>query len=105
MSSKNRLALAALPAAAAALVALLVVAPTAPAEELQSKLEDKEAKLSDVEEGQGVLTSTISRYGDRIERLTAEVAALRSAEQAVRTRLAAKQSELDTAVEELSVAK
>jgi murein DD-endopeptidase MepM/ murein hydrolase activator NlpD len=105
MSSKNRLALAALPAATAALVALLVVAPAAPAEELQSKLEDKEAKLSDVEERQGVLTSTISGYGDRIERLTAEVAALRTEEEAVRTRLAAKQAELDSAVEELDVAK
>jgi murein DD-endopeptidase MepM/ murein hydrolase activator NlpD len=105
MSSKNRLALAALPAAAAALVALLVAAPAAPAEELQSKLEDKEAKLSDVEERQGVLTSTISGYRDRIERLTAEVAALRTEEEAVRTRLAAKQAELDSAVAELDVAK
>jgi murein DD-endopeptidase MepM/ murein hydrolase activator NlpD len=105
MSSKNRLALAALPAAAAALVALLVAAPAAPAEELQSKLEDREAKLSDVEERQGVLTSTISGYGDRIERLTAEVAALRTEEEAVRTRLEAKQAELDSAVEELDVAK
>jgi murein DD-endopeptidase MepM/ murein hydrolase activator NlpD len=105
MSSKNRLALAALPAATAALVALLVAAPAAPAEELQSKLEDKEAKLSDVEERQGVLTSTISGYRDRIERLTAEVAALRTEEEAVRTRLAAKQAELDSAVAELDVAK
>jgi len=105
MSSKNRLALAALPAATAALVALLVAAPAAPAEELQSKLEDKEAKLSDVEERQGVLTSTISGYRDRIERLTAEVAALRTEEEAVRTRLEAKQAELDSAVAELDVAK
>jgi murein DD-endopeptidase MepM/ murein hydrolase activator NlpD len=105
MSSKNRPALAALPAAAAALVALLVAAPAAPAEELQSKLEEKEAKLSKVEERQGVLTSTISGYGDRIERLTAEVAALRTAEDAVRTRLAAKQAELNSAVEELDTAK
>jgi len=105
MSSKNRLALAALPAASAAFVALLVAAPAAPAEELQSKLEDKEAKLSEVEERQGVLTSTISGYRDRIERLTAEVAALRTEEEAVRTRLAAKQAELDGAVAELDVAK
>jgi murein DD-endopeptidase MepM/ murein hydrolase activator NlpD len=105
MSSKNRLALAALPAAAAALVALLALAPAAPAEELQSKLEDKEAKLSKVEEKQGVLTSTISNYGDRIDRLTAEVAALRESEEAVRVRLDAKQAELDRAVGELDTAK
>jgi len=105
MSSKNRLALAALPAATAALVALLVAAPAAPAEDLQSKLEDKEAKLSHVRERKGVLTTTISRYGDRIEKLTSEVAALRSQEAAVRERLAAKQAELDGAVAELDVAK
>jgi peptidoglycan DL-endopeptidase CwlO len=105
MSSKNRLALAALPAAAAALVALLVAAPAAPAADLQSELEDKEAKLSDVRERKGVLTTTISRYGARIERLTAEVAALRTEEAAVRERLAAKQAELDGAVAELDVAK
>jgi murein DD-endopeptidase MepM/ murein hydrolase activator NlpD len=105
MSSKNRLALAALPAATAALVALLVAAPAAPAEDLQSKLEDKEAKLSHVRERKGVLTTTISRYGARIEKLTSEVAALRSQEAAVRERLAAKQAELDGAVAELDVAK
>jgi murein DD-endopeptidase MepM/ murein hydrolase activator NlpD len=105
MSSKNRLALAALPAATAALVALLVAAPAAPAEDLQSKLEDKEAKLSHVRERKGVLTTTISRYGARIEKLTSEVAALRTEEVAVRERLAAKQAELDGAVAELDVAK
>jgi peptidoglycan DL-endopeptidase CwlO len=105
MSSKNRLALAALPAATAALVALLVAAPAAPAEDLQSKLEDKEAKLSHVRERKGVLTTTISRYGARIEKLTPEVAALRTEEAAVRERLAAKRAELDGAVAELDVAK
>jgi murein DD-endopeptidase MepM/ murein hydrolase activator NlpD len=105
MSSKNRLALAALPAATAALVALLVAAPAAPAEDLQSKLEDKEATLSHVRERKGVLTTTISRYGARIEKLTSEVAALRTEEAAVRERLAAKQAELDGAVAELGVAK
>lgn len=105
MSSKIRLALAALPAAAAALVALLVAAPAAPAEDLQSKLEDKEAKLSHVRERKGVLTTTISHYGARIEKLTSEVAALRTEEAAVRERLSAKQAELDSAVEELDVAK
>jgi murein DD-endopeptidase MepM/ murein hydrolase activator NlpD len=105
MSSKNRLALAALPAATAALVALLVAPPAARAEDLQSKLEDKEAKLSHVRERKGVLTTTISRYGARIEKLTSEVAALRTEEAAVRERLAAKQAELDGAVAELDVAK
>ncbi len=41
-------------------------------------------------ERKGVLTTTITRYGDRIKRLTAEVATLRTEEAAVRARLAAK---------------
>ena len=105
MLLKNRPALAALPVAAAALVALLATGPAAHAEDLQSKLESKEAKLSHVRERKGVLTTTISSYGDRIDRLTAEVASLRTEESAVRERLAAKQAELDSAVAELDVAK
>jgi murein DD-endopeptidase MepM/ murein hydrolase activator NlpD len=105
MLLKNRPALAALPVAAAALVALLATGPAAHAEDLQSKLESKEAKLSQVRERKGVLTTTISSYGDRIDKLTAEVASLRTEESAVRERLAAKQAELDSAVAELDVAK
>ncbi|HEY5976818.1 MAG TPA: peptidoglycan DD-metalloendopeptidase family protein [Solirubrobacterales bacterium] len=98
-------ATAALLAVAAALAITLLAAPSAPAEDLQSKLEEKEAKLSDVREKEGVLTTTISRYGDRIDRLTAEVAALRTEEAAVRERLVAKQAELDSAVEQLDTAR
>jgi murein DD-endopeptidase MepM/ murein hydrolase activator NlpD len=100
-----RLAPAALLAAAAALIVLLLSSTPAPAEDLSSKLEEKEAKLSDVRDRQGVLTTTISRYRERIERLTDEVAALRSREAEVRERLDAKQAELDEAVAELDVAK
>ncbi|HEX6228637.1 MAG TPA: peptidoglycan DD-metalloendopeptidase family protein [Solirubrobacterales bacterium] len=102
---KTRPAPAALLAAAAALVALLLFSTAAPAEDLHSKLEEKEAKLSKVRERQGVLTTTISRYRKRIERLTDEVAALRTAEAEVRVRLRAKQAELDKAVAQLRVAR
>jgi murein DD-endopeptidase MepM/ murein hydrolase activator NlpD len=102
---KTRLASAALLAAAAALVTLLWGAGVAPAKDLQSKLEGREAKLSKVRERKGVLTTTISRYRTRIEKLTAEVAALRSQEAGVRERLDAKQAELDGAVAELDVGK
>ena len=104
MYPKTRLALAAPLAAAAALVALLA-AGSATAEDLQSQLEGKEAKLAKVRERKGVLTTTISRQGDRIERLTGEVATLRNEEAAVRVRLDAKQAELDRAIADLGVAK
>lgn len=98
----NRLALAAV--AVAALIALLAAAP-AGAEDLQSELEAKQSKLDEVRERKGVLTTTISHYGDRIEQLTDEVAAIRGEEESVEIRLNAKQSELDRAVNELDGAK
>jgi murein DD-endopeptidase MepM/ murein hydrolase activator NlpD len=102
---KTRPALAALLAAAAALIVLLVVSSAAPAQDLESKLDAKEAKLSKVRERKGVLTTTISSFGDRIDRLTSEVATLRNHEAAVRVRLNAKQTELDRAEAQLDVAK
>jgi murein DD-endopeptidase MepM/ murein hydrolase activator NlpD len=103
---KSRPALAAsVCAAAAAFVVLLVLSAQAPAEDLSEKLDAKEAKLSKVREREGVLTTTISRYRERIERLTGQVAALRTEEAAVRVRLRRKQAELDRAVAELDVAK
>lgn len=102
---KTRLAPAALLAAVAALVALLAISAPASAADLQSELDAKEAKLEKIHARQGVLTTTITRYRERIERLTAEVAALRTQEAAVRARLNEKQAELDHAVAELDLAK
>ena len=102
---KTRFAPAALLAVVAALTMLLAAAGLASAEDLYEKQEDKETKLSKVRERKGVLTTTISRYRDRIERLTDEVAALRAQEAAAQARLEAKQAELDQAVAELDVAK
>jgi murein DD-endopeptidase MepM/ murein hydrolase activator NlpD len=84
---------------------MLLVPSGAPAADLESELSKKEEKLSHVRDRAGVLTSTISHYRDRIERLTREVAVLRTEEAAVRERLEAKQAELDSAVAELDVAK
>jgi peptidoglycan hydrolase CwlO-like protein len=100
---RTRLGTAALLAAVAALVALGLSSAAAPAQDLQSKLETREAKLERVRDRKGVLTTTISRYRKRIQRLTGEVAALRSREAAVLTRLKAKQAEFDSAVAELQV--
>jgi murein DD-endopeptidase MepM/ murein hydrolase activator NlpD len=104
MLLRNRSVAVALSIAAAALCTLLLAGP-APAEDLESKLEAKQSKLDEVVEKKGVLTTTISHYGDQIDRLTGEVAVIRSREEAVRTRLEAKQAELDEAVADLDVAK
>jgi peptidoglycan DL-endopeptidase CwlO len=91
--------------AAAVAAAFLVLAPAAPvpAKSLEEKLGAKQARLSKVRDRKGVLTTTIASYRRRIERLTDEVAGLRSEEAAVRTRLDAKQAELDSATAELDV--
>src|SRR3954454_20234251 len=102
---KTRLALAALLAAAAALIVLLAASSAAPAQDLESKLDAKEAKLAKVRERKGVLTTTISGLGDKIDRLTAGGGPLRNPEPAVRVRLDAKQVELDRAEAQLDVAK
>jgi murein DD-endopeptidase MepM/ murein hydrolase activator NlpD len=101
---KTRFAPAAVVAAVAALVVLLFAA-SAPAKDLESKLDAKEAKLSKVRERKGVLTTTISHYKAKIEKLTGEVAVLRARESEVRVRLDAKQRELDGALAELDVGK
>lgn len=100
---RNRSVAVALFVALAALSTLLIAAP-AFAEDLQSELEAKQSKLEEVGERKGVLTTTISRYGEEIDQLTGEVAAIRTREAAVRVRLEAKQAELDQAVAELEVA-
>ena len=102
---KNRPLTVALSLAAAAICVLLFAGPPAQAQDLQSKLEAKQSKLEEVREHKGVLTTTISRYGKQIDRLTTVVAGIRSREAAVRVRLLAKQAELDRAVSVLNAAK
>jgi peptidoglycan DL-endopeptidase CwlO len=84
---------------------LLLAAPAAPAADLQSELETKQSQLQKAEERGGVLTTTISHFGAKIDRLTSEVAGIRDREAAVRSRLVAKQAELDQAVAQLDAAR
>ena len=69
--------------------------PRAPAEDLNEKLDAKQAELDQAKQKKGVLTTEISRYNAQIDQLTGEVAALR-------TREAAVQQELDQAEAELA---
>ncbi len=100
---QTRLVPVALFAAGAACLLLLVGG--AAAQDIYEEREEKEATLSEIREHKGVLTTTISAYRERIERLTGEVAALRRQEAEVRARLAAKQAQLNHAVAELDTAK
>lgn len=92
-------------AAFAAAFLMLLVPASAPAKDLESQLSAKEARLSKVRQRKGVLTTTISHYKVRIERLTGEVATLRTREAAVKARLAVRQRKLDAAQAELDVGK
>jgi murein DD-endopeptidase MepM/ murein hydrolase activator NlpD len=89
----------ALALALASCLALLLAAaaPPAHAADLGEKLEATEGRLEEVRERKGVLTSTISRYGDRIDALTGEVATIRTRQAKAHERLLAKQAELSRA--------
>ncbi len=101
MPLRHRFAAAGLSVLAAALLVMLFAAAAAPAADLTDQLEAKESKLDEVRERKGVLTTTISRYGRQIDRLTGEVATIRTHEAEVAARLADKQAELDGAVSRL----
>ena len=84
-------------AAAAALVVLLALAVGAPAQDLQSELDQKRAELDHAKAREGVLSTTIERYDDRLNQLRGEVATLRNREAIVAAQLKRKQAELDRA--------
>jgi murein DD-endopeptidase MepM/ murein hydrolase activator NlpD len=88
---------------AAALVVLLALAVGAPAQDLQSKLDQKRAQLDHAKAREGVLSTTIERYGNRLDELRGEVATLRNREAIVAAQLQRKQAELDRAQNRLVV--
>ena len=90
-------------AAAAALVVLLALAVGAPAQDLQSELDQKRAELDHAKAREGVLSTTIERYDDRLNQLRGEVATLRNREAIVAAQLKRKQAELDRAKSRLVV--
>jgi murein DD-endopeptidase MepM/ murein hydrolase activator NlpD len=90
---------------ASALCAALLWGGRAPAQDLHEQLESKQEKLAEVREREGVLTTTIASYGDRISRLEGEVAGLREQEAAAEANLAATEAELDRAVSDLRAAR
>jgi murein DD-endopeptidase MepM/ murein hydrolase activator NlpD len=96
-----RLAVIALTVLVATAAALALTAG-APAQDLQSQLDDKRAKLEHAQAREGVLSSTIQRLGDRIDQLRGEVATLRNREALVQAELDKKEAELKQARDRLA---
>jgi peptidoglycan hydrolase CwlO-like protein len=86
---------------AAALLALLCVVASAPAKDLEEKLQDTQGKLSNVREDQSALAATIAAQNKAIDSMIGEVSDLRQQQAAVEAELSEKQSELDAATEKL----
>jgi murein DD-endopeptidase MepM/ murein hydrolase activator NlpD len=86
--------------AAAILLAGVVAAP---AQDLQGKLDQKQAELDEAQEDKGVLTTEIEAYNADIEQLSGEVAVLRNREAAVEAELAEVQQQLDLEVQHLEL--
>jgi peptidoglycan hydrolase CwlO-like protein len=81
----------------AALCVLVGLSGSAPAEDLQSKLEHTQSKLSHVRESQESVAATIAEQNRAIDTMLGEVSALRQRQEAVERRLARKEAELEAA--------
>jgi peptidoglycan hydrolase CwlO-like protein len=86
---------------AAALLALLCVVASAPAKDLEEKLQNTQGKLSHVREDQSALAATIAEQNKAIDSMIGEVSDLRQQQAAVEAELSEKQNELDAATEKL----
>jgi peptidoglycan hydrolase CwlO-like protein len=87
---------------AALLLAVLCLAASAPAKDLEEKLQTTQGKLSHVRESQSALAATIAEQNQAIDAMIGEVSALRQRQAAVESELAEKQAELDTATAKLA---
>ena len=93
-SRPRKLPRVALPALALAVVAALSIAGGAPAQDLDSQLQQKQSQLEHATAREGVLSTTIQQYGEQLDQLRAEVATLRNREAIVQTELARTKAEL-----------
>jgi murein DD-endopeptidase MepM/ murein hydrolase activator NlpD len=75
-------------------LAACVGATAAPAQDLQSQLDQAQSKLSQAKSREGVLSTTIQRYDEQLQRLEGEVASLRNQIATVRAELARVKAEL-----------
>ena len=82
-------------AALAALLLGALAAATAPAADLESRLDAKQAEIEEAKGKKELLTTEISEFNAQIDQLTGEVAALRNREAAVQVELDEAQAQLD----------
>ena len=89
----------------AALVGIgaLAIVTVAPAQELQSQLEQKKAQLEQARTREGILSTTIQRYGDQLDQVRGEIAALRNRQATLESELSAKEAQLKRAQDRLEV--
>lgn len=87
----------------ALLVAVLAFVASAPAAELQERLDAKEAEIDEATGKQELLTTEISRFDDQIDQLTGEVAALRNREAVVQVELDEAQAQLEVEQDNLRI--
>jgi peptidoglycan hydrolase CwlO-like protein len=85
----------------ALLCALAAGGASAPAKDLEEKLQDTQGKLAHVRESESALTASIAQQNKAIDSMIGEVSALRQRQAAVEAELSAKQDELDKATAEL----
>ncbi|TMK75481.1 MAG: hypothetical protein E6G48_01405 [Actinobacteria bacterium] len=100
--TERRMALVAL-AAVAATATVLTITAGAPAQDLQSQLDQKRSQLQHAKSRGGVLSSTIQRFGERLDQLRGEVATLRNRQAIVQAELQKKEAELKQAKDQLAV--
>jgi murein DD-endopeptidase MepM/ murein hydrolase activator NlpD len=67
---------------------------SAAGQDLQSRLNDKEAELNQAKDKESVLSTELDRYNDRVDQLSGEVAALRNREALVAAQLRRVQNQL-----------
>jgi peptidoglycan hydrolase CwlO-like protein len=90
---------------AALLLAGLCLVASAPAKDLEEKLDATQGKLSHVRESQSALAVTIAEQNQAIDSMIGEVSALRQRKAAVEAELSEKQAELDSATAKLAADK
>jgi len=80
-------------------------ASVSPAQDLQSRLDQKRSTLDQAQQEEGVQSATLQRLSDQVDQLTGEVAALRNREAAVEVELDETEARLEGARKDLRIAR